>query len=302
MALPNIIQQINSKLPLSGGTMTGVITRSGYLARSGNESNILAMISGTDVKHGAGLWLAGNSYSGSVPAGAFRLQCYNPTTQVYTSLTGTNTGSLTWNGGEVITSKGGEGTGTLYTKGNIPYELRHTTASNGDTTRETATYQMLCVGLDKNGKRGGGVEIAYGTGGTRTINFTMRNRADSGWVSAGLVENADGSSQFNVNGQRTVTITTYYRSGASWYRKYSDGFIEQGGNFTNSARGTTITFPLAFTSTNYQALACINHADNGWTATTTACVRARTTSNMVVQIYYNSSNTAGLNSWYACGY
>lgn len=134
MGLPNIIQQINSKLPLSGGTMTGIITRSGYLARSGNESNILAMISGTDVKHGAGIWLAGNSYSGSVPAGAFRLQCYNPTTQVYTSLTGTNTGSLTWNGGEVITSKGGSITGNLAVSGMYCNKLSSSTTWGVGTT------------------------------------------------------------------------------------------------------------------------------------------------------------------------
>ena len=101
---------------------------------------------------------------------------------------------------------------------------------------------------------------------------------------------------------KLIYLKETYRSGSIWYRVYSDGYIEQGGNFSNSARGTTITFPKAFTSTNYQALACINHADNGWTATTTACVRARTTSNMVVQIYYNGSNTTGLNSWFVCGY
>ena len=208
MSLPNIIQQINSKLPLSGGKMTGSINRDGT---SVSWRTILDNSPQSS-------FLYQNTYTGYMPALNLK------------------------------TKDGRVGIGT--------YE----------------NYLALTYFLDTNTTNGADTQLNLHSNGTATI------------------------------GNKPIVCVTYYRSGANWYRKYSDGFIEQGGDFSNSARGTTITFPLAFTSTNYQALACINHADNGWTATTTACVRARTTSNMVVQIYHNSSNTTGLNSWYACGY
>lgn len=47
--------------------------------------------------------------------------------------------------------------------------------------------------------------------------------------------------------KRIVSITSSWRSGTSWYRKWSDGTIEQGGYSTTN----NITFPTAFSNTNY---------------------------------------------------
>jgi len=48
---------------------------------------------------------------------------------------------------------------------------------------------------------------------------------------------------FAPKGSRVITET--YSSSTSWYRKYTDGWIEQGGKGTY-ATDTTITFPVAF--------------------------------------------------------
>ena len=50
-----------------------------------------------------------------------------------------------------------------------------------------------------------------------------------------------------------VSIVTTYHHGASWYRKWSDGFIEQGGYVAggDSLEGAPLQFLLPFTSTNY---------------------------------------------------
>lgn len=53
---------------------------------------------------------------------------------------------------------------------------------------------------------------------------------------------------------KPAVIVKTYRSGNIWYRKYSDGWIEQGGITENiNANSYTVTFPTAFTSTNYYA-------------------------------------------------
>ena len=48
-------------------------------------------------------------------------------------------------------------------------------------------------------------------------------------------------------------VTTYYQSDTSWYRIWSDGWIEQGGSGTtgSSSSGATLSYNTAFTTTNY---------------------------------------------------
>lgn len=53
------------------------------------------------------------------------------------------------------------------------------------------------------------------------------------------------------NANNPYVIATYH-SGSTWYRKWSDGFIEQGGITAYSGTGgKRITLPTAFASTNY---------------------------------------------------
>ena len=66
--------------------------------------------------------------------------------------------------------------------------------SIADETRQTAYNLMLCTVNDKNGKRAGGLEISANTDGSRHLHYTMRNRADTDWISSfQMKENADGT-------------------------------------------------------------------------------------------------------------
>lgn len=74
--------------------------------------------------------------------------------------------------------------------------------------------------------------------------------------SAKVADSANSVSWGNVTGKPSIPssprayITETFHRGASWYRKWSDGFIEQGGRSIESWYGT-ITLPKAYTSTNY---------------------------------------------------
>lgn len=91
-------------------------------------------------------------------------------------------------------------------------------------------------------------------------------------------------------------VTTAWRSGKSWYRKWSDGFIEQGG--TSSTGESPVSFHTAFTSTDYtinltfcsgQSAQSVNvYADRN---TTTSFQWGRYTGWSGFTVY-----------WYACGY
>jgi hypothetical protein len=65
----------------------------------------------------------------------------------------------------------------------------------------------------------------------------------------------DSSSTFNLpNYSDERTIVKTYSAGASWYRLWSDGWIEQGG-VAAAGNSVTVTFPEAFKNTNYTVCA-----------------------------------------------
>ena len=85
----------------------------------------------------------------------------------------------------------------------------------------------------------------------------------------------------------------------TWYRKYADGWVEQGGLFTNSAKLTQITFPIVMADTNYCALSNLQYGSETWSATVTTCIAAntRTTTGMQILCYYNNSYNTGPICW-----
>ncbi len=278
----------NNYLPKSGGTMTGIITRSGYLARSGSKENILALLSGTDVTHGAGLWLAGNDYSGTVPAGAFRLQGYNPSTQKYANLTGKPDGTLTWNGSNVIVDGG--------------IISKSLTSSSSVLAKKATDDKSLIFYSGTDASRGatfGGYGINYETYGGR-----FYAKATDGTNEYFFYCRPDGKMTWCGNEIRFVKST--YSSGATWYRIWSDGWIEQGGKYTGTS-GTcwsaTITFPKVFSNTNYNvSVTSTGLAGDMW-GEHGENVESITTSSFKYYFYTGASGdgTTGF-YWTACGY
>ena len=126
------------------------------------------------------------------------------------------------------------------------------------------------------------------------------------------LENTAGINQELFNGKADITdlnratehVVIEYQEPTSennytWYRKYADGWIEQGGQFSNSSRLTTINLLQPMANTKYYVSVMLLHCDSGWTATVNAGVQngTRTTTSFVAQVWYNNSNTTGLNCW-----
>lgn len=100
-------------------------------------------------------------------------------------------------------------------------------------------------------------------------------------------------------------VVESYRNDTQWYRVWSDGWIEQGGNPKNSLWGssTTINFFKPFADTNYIIVAGTRAADGetqcGGTATFS---RTKTTTSIVIVVNNWSNNYRGVyGEWYACG-
>lgn len=90
----------SSFLPTSGGTMSGIITRNGMLAQSGNTSGSISIQNGTSAAGGGGIWMYGASHAN---AGKVRIQAYSATHKKYCALDANGDGTLTWCGSPVLT-------------------------------------------------------------------------------------------------------------------------------------------------------------------------------------------------------
>lgn len=90
-------------------------------------------------------------------------------------------------------------------------------------------------------------------------------------------------------------ITTTWHSGTSWYRKWSDGWIEQGGRITTKV--TTISFHAAFKDTNYTVTVSQNSSASA--NVSRVAISARATSNFTIPTIEDAALPF---SWFACGY
>ena len=98
-----------------------------------------------------------------------------------------------------------------------------------------------------------------------------------------------------VETKRIVTAT--WRSGKNWYTKYSDGWIEQGGQFNMSGTGYDLTFNTPFTTTDYTFLAIRTNVTGGYQYDAVNGFTNRTVKGGHVYSY-----SKGTNDWMACGY
>jgi hypothetical protein len=98
-----------------------------------------------------------------------------------------------------------------------------------------------------------------------------------------------------------ATETWKASDGSMWYKKYSDGWIEQGGISTTNA---TLNFPLAFSDTNYTIVGTFMDMGNG----SAISFQARTKSTTLIKASWTCDREHGYAdgafklNWYACGY
>lgn len=111
-----------------------------------------------------------------------------------------------------------------------------------------------------------------------------------------------------VERQITVVETGRSEDGTAWYRKWSDGWIEQGG-FLQGSYGSTVTIPIIlptpFTGTDYNVqitgYGTRTAGDNLANVVVGYISKTETTINAATRRISEGENLRGL-SWQACGY
>ena len=92
-----------------------------------------------------------------------------------------------------------------------------------------------------------------------------------------------------------------YKDGTQWYRKWSDGWIEQGGYLSWSGAWTTLSFVTPFTTTDYY----INGGGYRSDGSPYQCMidfKDWGTESCSVWSSDDTTSNACVMKWYACGY
>ena len=93
-------------------------------------------------------------------------------------------------------------------------------------------------------------------------------------------------------------ITETWSNDTSWYRKYSDGWIEQGGEYTKERdTNITVTFPVAFKDTNY-TISSSQYSRLTSSESPVCDFTVKTNTGFA----HNYASWGSKRGWFACGY
>ena len=107
---------------------------------------------------------------------------------------------------------------------------------------------------------------------------------------ASVYTKAEVDASFVAKGHQVIEFQEPTSSnGYTWYRKYADGWVEQGGSFSSGGSGnTTITLPVEMADSNYKAKAT---RFSGASTTTNVNVWAREATSTTQFVVYASGDT-----------
>ena len=171
--------------------------------------------------------------------------------------------------------------GTLEGKGGCWYADKNSFGSDADVPVPENDWIVFQIGMRNKGDR----TQFYCDGN----NFSKR-----------YVDNTSDDAFSEWVQQNKAVLTESYKSSTAWYRKYSDGYIEQAGVYSNTGTSGTITFPTAFGNTNYSISVTqrgINSTDTAGWGTGIALNSTKTTTTCTYSVQEKCDIP-----WYACGY
>lgn len=200
-------------------------------------------------------------------------------------------------------------TGALTIQNNSVGKLRLIHTELDTTVAPIALTQSLIGFYDKNNVYYGavaGLQTAANSVGVALVaKRTVDDEAKQ--ASLNLLVDSKGETYFSfpmcdtqptttstASENKVAVVVANYRNGASWYRVWSDGWIEQGGSLAQTTNIVTITLLKPFKDTNYQVLSNSNSSGTGanfW--------GSKTTTSFTLQI---STGNKGTSDWRACGY
>lgn len=161
-------------------------------------------------------------------------------------------------------------------------------ASGNNITDTYVTKSQAVTSLSASGKT-----VTYTKADGSTGTFTTQDTTS--------YHTGNATSIGSASATKPAVVITTYKSGKSWYRVWSDNWVEQGGYFAVNGGDQTITFPKAFKDTNYTLVDAYMSSSSGSSMQhrEVAIATSRTATNFVA---HTTSTSYGVGKWwYACG-
>ncbi len=95
----------------------------------------------------------------------------------------------------------------------------------------------------------------------------------------------DNKVNTNLSNCTKPYITETYSNGKSWYRVYSDGWCEQGGQIANGSSNVTAALLKPYVDTNYLAIGCAISSNNGRVGKAGVGIKTTTTCSFINDSY-----------------
>lgn len=279
-----IAQEVAKCLKLSGGSMTGTIRADGVAVSGKDEYSSVEFWGGDPEHEGATLKLFAPNNSGEMWLTA-RDEQGNANYLILEP-----DGKATVSGSRIVTSTGE----TM--DGKLTFKIEQAVTKGDDTS-------ILRV-IGATSYANGGNLVLYGKGHNNKGAVELQARDGSNTGVFRVLANGSAT----LASKPVIALTASWADGAgNWYRKYSDGWIEQGGRYSSLvARGqSTITLHTAFTSSNYTvSLTGTNCLGSHHLYDTNSLgVVSQTSTSMTIEQYNNDTDSYwGTAIWYACGY
>lgn len=184
--------------------------------------------------------------------------------------------------------------------------VKGTNLSSGYSDISYGTYSGSTPSILLKVKRGDIFSIDYDAAGvTNSFRFIYARGNGSLYYYVGeTVQNANlidaGRMQeqiTNINAPSRGYLVQSYVNGRSWYRVYSDGWCEQGGQITVTVAATNITLLKSYKDNNYNAVGCQANTNTAGYHTINVAAYSATQ----VQIRQNAVGSPLVN-WIAMGY
>lgn len=196
------------------------------------------------------------------------------------------------------------------TRSSYPSIYAHSPSLDLTQTPSSSKYGARIISFDRNGEWYTTFQSYHSDEGISIAQIGARNIDTSGnaiskYFSCQL--NKNGNFNLYADSKLMRYITDTYSSGTSWYRIYSDGWIEQGGRIqVTTKNNATVTFLKAFKNTNY-TLSCISerYTSSNTSLTDDIAVTISAMSNSNVTLYpYDAGgdNYTTYVRWEAKGY
>lgn len=277
-------------LTSNGFTFTSIFEGSSYTVTRDSSKD-------TSILHPTA-WITDNDFEINTSDETFRLPLKNGTEGMF-------------GGGAVV----GNGMSLGLTNGSQTAGLTSLTYHAGVTDRGTligvTTGYGLNIGQSVAGSAGfNGIVTAGITTDPEKSSLVVANAGvvPDGWAlyyyvgatvqNANLIDAGRMQEQItNINAPSRGYLVQSYVNGRSWYRVYSDGWCEQGGQITVTVAATNITLLKSYKDNNYNAVGCQANTDTaGYHMINVAAYSATQ-----IQIRQNSVGSPLVN-WIAMGY